>query len=212
MSNTHRNFLELLPWYVNGTLSDRDRGLLRAHLGECLPCHAAYREELRLHRLLEEQGAVPLAQDRGLSDLLQQIDRVNGRRESAGSAARWRSFAVAGVATAMIVAGIAALWPESQGPASGEGEFSTLFGESSAGSRSVDVIFAEPPSADELARFLDEVGGIAVGGPTDLGRYTIELAAERDPDVLVEDLKSNPRIRFAGRAFSGDAAVGEAGR
>jgi hypothetical protein len=90
-------------------------------------------------------------------------------------------------------------------PASDEGEFSTLFGESDPGSRRLDVIFAEPLSADGLTEFLDSLGAVVAGGPTSLGRYTIEFGGDRDLDEIIDDLGSDSRVRFVGRSFTGAA-------
>ena len=45
----HRSTLELLPWYVNGTLEGAERAQVDAHLSACLPC----RRELEAQRALQ---------------------------------------------------------------------------------------------------------------------------------------------------------------
>jgi hypothetical protein len=52
MTVDHREVLELLPWYVNGTLAGGERSKVERHLSECLPCNAVLKEERRLLTLV----------------------------------------------------------------------------------------------------------------------------------------------------------------
>jgi anti-sigma factor RsiW len=56
MSETHARACELLPWYLNDSLADSERAEVRAHLGECLVCHA----EMRRLEQLECAIAAPV--------------------------------------------------------------------------------------------------------------------------------------------------------
>jgi hypothetical protein len=52
---------------------------------------------------------------------------------------------------------------------------------------------------------VNEIDGTIVGGPSDLGRYTIRLNAtkltEAEVGALIERLGHDQRIRFAGRSL-----------
>ena len=221
-AGTHREVLDLLPWYVNGTLPEPHRARVEAHLRECLPCHAALREERKLSGLLLDQDVVPLGPSHGLNALLDRIDR---RRRSARPAARIAPWIGYGLA-AGIGGGIVWTWLAIV-PVGGtvDGEFATLSatpGSPAAQSTTaaaatpatatprIDVVFAADPNAAQLEAFGEEIGATLVAGPSEIGRYTFALnaAAPAGIEPLLETLRRDPRIRFAGRNYADNGGGG----
>ncbi len=123
MSTDHDTAMELLPWYVSGTLAEHERMALERHLQECLPCRAALRDEQRLCGLLRDGETSPLGPAHGLAALLGRIDGARRPRPP------WRRPQLAFAAAAATVA--IAVWlllPTAPAPMTGddEGTFSTL--------------------------------------------------------------------------------------
>ena len=204
----HRECQELLPWYVSGTLADGERRRLEQHLGECLPCNAALRDERRLSALLRDQDAVPLGPEHGLAALLDRIDGAQRPRRSAARVAPWVRYGLA----AGFGGGIVWLWLALAPPAPlVDGTFATLTTAGESGPGRVDIVFAAAPSAAELTAFLREQGAELVAGPSALGRYTIALEAPSEEALAarIDALGKDSRLRFAGRSY---AEVGDGGK
>ena len=212
---THREMLDLLPWYVNGTLPEHHRARLEAHFRECLPCHAALREERKLHGLVRDQDDLPLGPQHGLSALLDRIDRGQRRPRPGAMLPPWVGYGLAaGVGGGIVWLSLAVL-PVG---GTGEGEYATLSATPAAApvqsvtaqpataqsaTAQIDVVFAATPNAAELEAFGREIGAALAGGPSEIGRYTFALdrtAADIQP--LLESLRRDPRIRFAGRSYA----------
>jgi len=217
---THREVVDLLPWYVNGTLPEQHRARVEAHLRDCLPCNAALREERKLSGLLRDQDDLPLGPGHGLNALLARIDRGRHSARPAARIAPWIGYGLA----AGIGGGVVWLWL-ALAPigGTGEGEFGTLTAtpaaarvEPAAGQSAkfrIDILFAAPPKADDLDAFGREMGATLVAGPSDIGRYTFAFDANAaGVDALLETLRRDARIRFAGRSYvdsSGGGTVTE---
>lgn len=204
MADEHREFLELLPWYVNGTLADGERADLECHLHECLPCNAALKEERRLSDKIQNQDSVPIGPEHGINELLQEIDRSEGRRGfSVGLPALGYGLAAA-FGGAIVWAFVAF----SSGPNSADGEFSTLSAGTPSATSRIDIVFFDEPSPIELERFIADFGGVLVSGPSDLGRYTVALESRSESSLneILATLRTDPQIQFAGRSFIAESA------
>lgn len=199
----HRKILELLPWYVNGTLAERERSELEHHLHECPRCNAALMEERRLSRFVQRQDSVPMLPKNGVRELLRRIDH-GGERHSFSLGVPALGYGLAAIFGGAIVWVFIALFP---GPRDESGEFSTLTAGTFSAEPRIDVVFVAEPSAAELEQLIAEVGGVLVGGPSDLGRYTIGLepASESRLNEILATLRADSRIQFAGRSFIGEA-------
>ncbi|HEY8521883.1 MAG TPA: zf-HC2 domain-containing protein [Gammaproteobacteria bacterium] len=195
----HEDVIELLPWLVNGTLSDAERERVERHVRSCLPCRAARRTEQRLAALVQAQPTVRLSAERGFEELLAQVEQPAPRRRL-GVAPRHAALLAAGVAAAAVIAWVGL-------PDAGDrGEFATLTTHARADARRLDVIFAPDASEADVRGLLREIGGTIVAGPTELGRYTVQLDGDaRDVDAAIARLRADERVRFAARSFEGDA-------
>ena len=222
----HREVVELLPWYVNGTLGDDERRRLERHLGDCLPCNAALRDERRLSGLLREQDTVPLGPEHGLNALNARIDG----RARAPIGRGFRALPGLGYGIAAALGGAIVWFWLGSNPAGVETDpgFATLTTPAADARGDIDIVFAVEAAADAvadaaadaagdtaaasaanaLAAFAREYELRLVAGPSALGRYTFAVA-DREPaaiDRLLAALGEDPRVRFAGRAYTADVA------
>jgi len=199
--HAHRDVLELLPWYVNGSLGGKETRALEQHLSSCLPCNAALREERRLQSLVSSTEAVPQGPEYGLRSLMHQIDRAErGSRR----ASRLRGFPVLGYGLAAALGGavvwvLIAIGQRDIAPA----DYRTLSDAVAPAAPTIDVVFSQPPAPAELDGLLAELDAVLVAGPSDIGRYTLALGPLTDSelDALLARLNADPRLRFAGRSF-----------
>jgi hypothetical protein len=212
MTTIHDKTVELMPWFVNGTLPDEEHREIEAHLRDCLVCRAAAREEQQLRTLVRRQDDLPLGPGYGVADLL---GRIDGRQRSTSrSGMRPRLAWAFGIAAAAIAGALLVplLNPDTDG--TGTGEFTTLTSGSISTADRIDIVFTDAMDTAAVLRFVDEIGGRIVNGPTDLGRYTIELSSTSDAErnSLIETLGNDARVRFAGRNFIESAPPAESDR
>jgi putative zinc finger protein len=201
----HERVFELLPWLVNGSLETREREAVEEHLRTCLPCRRELKAQRRLQEVLRTQPAVHISPQTGFDDLNRQMavgPRGRLNRQSLGPIARFASVATAGVALLAVLLWLA---PTERG----SDVYRTLAAPAVASGARVDLIFVQSTTAAQMQAVLDELGGEIAAGPTDLGRYTVQLdreASEAEITALLERLRNDPRVRFAGRALAAEGS------
>lgn len=205
MPAIHRKTAELLPWYVTGRLPASESDYVEQHLRECLTCRVGLRGERQLSKLIREQDDVGVSPERGISELLTRIEDKRGRRRRRFPAVPRPSLAYGIASLAAIVAVGAILAPSflERRAELDPGAFETLTDNADLSADRIDIIFADAMDARAIDAFVRAAGAELVGGPTELGRYTIALpsATGTEIDELVRELGADPRVRFAGRNF-----------
>jgi anti-sigma factor RsiW len=195
----HRKIVELIPWYVNGSLPPDDHAEVEQHLNECLPCRAALREARRIRSLVSGHDDVPIGLEHGFSDLLRRIDdRPRRSPFRPGPRLAYGAAAVCVAVAGWLLVGTL-LAPEAIDPV----PFTTLTdGARFAGTR-IDIVFADAIPEAEILEIVDSLGAHLVGGPSELGRYTVAVEATTPDDLsrLIERLTADPRVRFAGQNY-----------
>lgn len=213
MTGTHQRVAELMPWFVNETLTDTERELVERHIRECLPCRRAAAEERALRDAVREQD-VPAPVERGLDSLLATIDgqEQHANRSSARTTFRpaltpgWAAFTAAACAVLVVAALQLPYFTDRQArPDAADSAFRTLADEAPFAATTIDVVFVTPPDPDALQRFAEEIGATAVAGPSELGRYSFTLAEDAELDTVLDRLNADPRVRIAARTFIDEA-------
>jgi hypothetical protein len=200
---THERAFELLPWLVNASLGVQERDLVEQHVRACLSCHREIKEQQRLRIALRSQPPFHISAQSGFEKLTRSLGRTRalGVRRARPLAALTR-FAVVGAAGVALLGALLYLALE---PGSGRyaPTFETLATQPRRTAPAIDVIFVQSVTAAEMQRLLVEIGGSIASGPSDLGRYTVQLDKAgldaADIDALLRQLHKDPRVRFAGR-------------
>lgn len=73
-SSEHRSVDELLPWYVNGTLDDRERAQVERHLTTCSSCQENVRLWSNVRSAVQDHSPVPLVPEPDADALLNVVD------------------------------------------------------------------------------------------------------------------------------------------
>jgi anti-sigma factor RsiW len=215
-ADRHSHVVELVPWYVNGTLDGRDREEVTAHLKECLACRQEFDQCQALVTAVRsaadaQWAPAPERLERLLASI-ELLEETNVRR--VGWRARWRAgtewlrdlfrstpspvrWALAVQAAALVLVVGLAVWP---GALSSRAPYRTLAdGDRRVGQALIHVVFAEGISEREMRTLLERVQGKIVDGPSSVGLYTVEIRA-RTPDQampMVAILRGDPKVRFA---------------
>jgi len=198
----HRLADAVLPWFVNGTLSDDERASVDRHLRECARCR---REVEGLRQLQAFCRSAPASVDAtaGLRDLNDPVS-VASRRGSMGRwlqrflehwrrAPQWtRWVIVAQFAGAVsLTAFVGAHDVESSAP------YRTLGAPSPASPYgAIAVVFMPDIAEAEMRRILQAAGARIVDGPTSTDAYVLQVPAGHRSNALVT-LRSEPAVVLA---------------
>ena len=200
----HNTVYELLPWLANGSLAAAEREGAELHVRTCIVCRRELKELERLRLAVRSQPTLHLSAEGGLNRLQRQLDREAARRPAprdVGYAPFFRFAAVASVGIAFL--GVL-LWlapgiPNRTG-------YTTLATPPAAQRAQIDLIFNRETAVADIQALLQAVDGEIVAGPSELGRYGVRIhggsATDTEVTALVEKLVHDPRVRFAGRAFT----------
>jgi hypothetical protein len=196
--------LDWIAWYPDGGLTDAERGAVEAHAATCPAC----REEIAvLAGRLEPAESQADAEDLFARVLARiEADGVGAghtalpsqpvaRRDARGrgparvsrASGAWRRLAVGATAAglALLLAGVGWLGRGWLGVAQGAVVYRTASGPAeegpaSGGGQALDVVFRSEASAEHIATVLRGLRATIVAGPSELGRYRIELPPGSD--------------------------------
>ena len=225
----HQRVWELLPWYVNGSLAERERERVEAHLAACLRCQGEERVSRHLAGAVARAGEVaPAPHPVQLQRMLARIEE--SEREERESAGRWRLLAplrglvratprplrgalVAQAAVILLLVGFLAwsAWRPVAAPAL-QPAYRTLSNPDAAPvpTARLRVMFSPQATEKEIRELLHGIHGEITAGPSPSGAYTVEVPAASDPaGVVLARLRSEPQVVLFAEPAAGP---GEAGR
>ena len=200
----HTAVYELLPWLANGSLGTAEREGAESHVRSCIVCRRELKELERLRLAVRGQPTLHVSAEGGLDRLQRQLDREKSASRPAARDVGYRPFfrfaAVASVGVAFL--GVL-LWLAPNVPT--QAPYGTL-AKTSPDPAQIDVIFNQQTPASDIQALLQTVDGEIVAGPSELGRYGVRIhggsATDAEVNALIEKLGHDPRVRFAGRAFT----------
>jgi hypothetical protein len=195
--SAHRAVLELLPWYVNGTLEGAERAQVEAHVCACLPC----RRELEAERALQNALSVSPHDPEWSQALAHMHVRLNAAERGSllGLVRRlWHASppllrGALALQLAVILGLVAALALRSPG------EYRTLSSHAAVAPQRIGiaVIFKDGRSEGEIRELLGQLRLRIVDGPTDAGSYTLAVESSAHRDAVVSALREHPAVELA---------------
>ena len=162
----------LLPWYVNGTLTDEERAQVEAHLEHCEQC----REELRfltgLRQAVKQVADVPASPELGLKRLMREIDAETPASRPATRRMAWWQPSLAAAAVVIVIQGVLLLnlWQRDDDAGM------RLAGEARPAAVVLQIRFDAAAREEEIRALLRSLDARFVDGPSAVGLYRIELS------------------------------------
>ncbi len=197
--STEQHALELLPWYVNGTLGDGERELVRRELLSSLTCRKEFERLRNLQQAMQREDGETVATERAFELLMARIegcaDSQPERRRDIRRPLAWPFVAQAALLLAF-VSGI--VWWLLPAQPTGTAVYGTLSDPEPAGAgvTRLRVVFAPGMSDAARRELLAEYRLAIVDGPNRDGLYTLMPVESADTLNVVEALKSDPRVMF----------------
>lgn len=218
----HESVWELLPWYVNGTLSAHEAALVEGHLPHCVACQQEAKrcESLAaISKSTREEEEVWTPSPRHFAQVLSRVEAAD-----AGAATDWRSlveklrswfwatprpmrwgFALQGaliiVLTSALILGTVLTPPQLYETLSRESQ------QADSDRARLRMVFTDDITGKELRDLLRDIEGTMVHGPSPQGVYTVALslpASERERAKAIEArAAAHPKVRFVAFAAPG---------
>ena len=189
----HREIEELIPWYLNGTLSESEMDLVTQRLRECSHCREDVYQALIFARSFSTttgpESTDLAAINSSLSELLSSLDappEVTHRKSVA------RAVAMAAIAAFALISFTFILWfmpplEQQYQPLTSEVPYST-------NGTVFQMVFARDENHQDIMRALDESGLRLLSGPSSQGVYRVELPPHLDANPTMALVKSRARI------------------
>ncbi|WP_161960045.1 zf-HC2 domain-containing protein [Xanthomonas arboricola] len=195
---------ELMPAVLLDSATEEENTWLIAHVAKCASCSAEFAQQNRLRQALALPSAVTLDANAGLQRLLGRLDAPEQASAPLPPATRrsgsWTVRALAAAALVQAI-GLGVMGVKLAAPAPSH-DYRTL---SSATALPVPqgAIRVVPDASMTVAdwdRLLHAQQLQVIGGPNDMGAYTVVPAvpqAPAQPQQTVQQLRANPGIRMA---------------
>ncbi len=207
----HEETSALIPWYVNGSIGERDRQRVDAHLPQCARCREVLALERRVYEGMSVESGVEYMPAASLKRLQAQLDGLGAAMPSEApqaapeerSAARrravtWQGVMAASVAIMAVAVSMLAAdrWMQSRTRAASL--YSTVTtARPHVASEVVRAVFTPTITLVELQAVLDEAGLRIVSGPTEAGVYSLAANSRRPVSASLASLRGHAKVRFA---------------
>ena len=204
-TSTHDEVSLLLPWYINGSLGDRQKTLVGEHVRNCIACRRQMEIETRTLAAFRAESPLDQSAQAGFERLHVRIaarEPSRSRRRLAGAVGldwnrvldkiqSWTGMRPGMAMAALPLAVIALAFGLTRLPQQTAGDsvygpgsaskardgYQTLSSHAGAVAKpwDVQVIFAPGTSNDTIERLLRSIPATIVDGPTGVGVYTLKL-------------------------------------
>jgi anti-sigma factor RsiW len=185
MTEVHDEVQTLLPWFVNGTLNEREQSTVSAHLETCTQCWEDFQEVQQIVRRFHTPALVPPLQVSAWAG-----DFVAGLpRDARPTISRSRAMTVASACIVFVVA-IGLLPPSVSYYRTLSTPAVVLDG------RIIQVVFRPDATEQVIREILLDDGNEVLSGPTRQGVYRIRLGQGQLSGVYVARLRQRPEVIF----------------
>jgi anti-sigma factor RsiW len=207
----HQEIGELLPWFVNGRLSDADRQRVAAHLRLCEVCSDELAAQSRIYRVMSADAGVEHMPMAGLNRLRLRIENLDeggaapaaseeasGSGSPFGSARRQRrSVIAASIAMTAVGAFAALVWNQHERRIAPASYYTVTTTVAQPANIAIRAVFAPTVTLSELQELLDDAHLKIVSGPTEAGVYSLAMSASPSVDWSLRRLRGHNVVRFA---------------
>ena len=217
----HREIGELLPWFVNGRLSDADRQRVDAHLRGCGACGDELTMQRRIYEVMSVEAGVEHMPMAGLNRLRRRIESLDAAAPAPAPGApqvatrseapdawssRQRRGAIAASLAMMVVGAFAALLWNQHERRIAPAYYTVTTTASQPANAAIRAVFVPTVTLSELQALLDEAHLRIVSGPTEAGVYSLAVSGSPSVGWSLQRLRGHDVVRFAESVAPGPVA------
>jgi anti-sigma factor RsiW len=203
---THDKVWGLIPWFVNGRLSNADALSVESHLVDCAKCREECAIQARIHEAIRDEESIAFASEASYRKLADRIE-VSRERRPFGEQRLMRWLVAAVVIESLGLVGWGAWSWQAAHRQSLEARYVTLSSpaETSAPSgAAMRVVFNGDSTLADIQSLLRSVDARMIDGPTEGGVYTLAFSGARaSEEDRVKTLRASQVVRFAEPVFAG---------
>ena len=207
----HQEMSALIPWYVNGSIGERERQRVDAHLLLCAKCRDDLAHERSVYQGMTAETAVEYMPAASLKRLKLRLDGVDGEvpaeRPADVFAARkpgrrsmpWQGLMAASVAVMAVALSllVADRWTESRARATQPNYYTVTSPVRRAPNEVIRAVFSPSITLVELQAILEEAQLSIISGPTEAGVYSLAGNSRRPVNSSLALLRGHAKVRFA---------------
>ena len=207
----HQDIAELLPWFVNGRLSEADRQRVDEHLRVCEACSDELAVQQRIYGVMSVDAGVERMPMAGLNRLRLRIDSlqdaapapsmpdeaVRSAPSARSSWQQWRGAIAASIAMMAVGAVAALLWSQHERRISPADYYTVTNPVPQPAGTAIRAVFAPTVTLSELQELLDDAHLKIVSGPTEAGVYSLAMSGSPSADWSLQRLRGHEAVRFA---------------
>jgi len=196
----HLSVRELLPFFINGTLSELENARVTRHVASCASCHAERDEQRRLMELMhaapERAGDAQAAWAR-LERALDAESRARAQDRRVRPAWIWSIGLAAAAAMVLLLTRIVLIDPDSS-----TNDYRTLTSATPAsptGSGTIRAVFVPQATLGDIENLLDRARCQIISGPSPRGVYTLAPSGTKAgaPHDALAALRASPLVALA---------------
>jgi len=211
----HQDISALLPWYVNGSIDERDRQRLDAHLALCAGCRDELARERWIYEGMTAETAVEYMPAASLKRLQARLDGVAaaspdpradvrthelaaGQKPGGGPLA-WPGLMAASVAVMAVALSLLAAdrWMQFRAHAAVPDYHTVTTSTPRPQGEVIRAVFSPTITLVELQAVLDEAQLRIISGPTEAGVYSLAANSGRPVSASLASLRRDEKVRFA---------------
>jgi anti-sigma factor RsiW len=205
-SAEHHELSALLPWYVNGTLEERDRQRVDAHVGVCASCREDLAAQLRICEAIAAQPAIDYMPVASLKRLQARLDAqaesastLAPPKEQSADRSPWRGWMAASIAAMAVAVALVAAdrWAQVESRLTQPNYRTVTSSAPRPQGEVIRAVFSPTITLVELQTILDEAQLRIVSGPTEAGVYSLASNSTLTVRASLALLRQHPSVRFA---------------
>jgi hypothetical protein len=211
----HQDISALLPWYLNGSIDERDRQRLDTHLALCAGCREELAREQRIYEGMTAETAVEYMPAASLKRLQARLDGaaaaspdprsdVGTHELAAGQKRGGRSLAWPGLMAASVAVMAVALsllaadrWMQFRARAAVPDYYTVTTSVPRPQGEVIRAVFSPTITLVELQAILDAAQLRIISGPTEAGVYSLAAKSGRPVSASLASLRRDEKVRFA---------------
>jgi hypothetical protein len=206
----HEEISMLIPWYVNGSVSEIDRQRVDAHLLQCAQCRNDLTLERGVYEGMSADTGVEYMPAASLKRLQARLDGLvtearvgEGSQEAFVAVPRrrvvtWQGVMAASVAIMAVAVSLLAAdrWTQSRTRAAAS-YYTVTTAAPRVSNEVIRAVFIPTITLVELQSVLDEAGLRIISGPTEAGVYSLAANSRRPVSSSLALLRGHAKVRFA---------------
>ena len=210
----HQDISALLPWYVNGSLDERERQRVDAHLIECAGCREDWAQEQRVYEGMTAETAVEYMPAASLKRLQARLDGLvaaspnpqsdvrqepTAQEKPVGRLLAWPGLMAASVAVMAVALSLLAAdrWMQFRARAVVPDYHTVTTSTPRPAGEVIRAVFSPTITLVELQAILDAAQLRIISGPTEAGVYSLAAISGQPVSVSLASLRRDEKVRFA---------------